>query len=132
MIGRDAIPELTSLVLMACLLVFQRSSTEPGKFAHPWYLLASVCTPNCALANFERDTIGCTPSLSTTDSSGNTIELNDDTLRTFPVAMVFHAIVTFSHWFMGMQLAARRKDLASIKEMRARLADASEQNKKLK
>ena len=46
--------------------------------------------------------------------------------------MVFHAIVTFSHWFMGMQLAARRKDLASIKEMRARLADASEQNKKLK
>ena len=123
-IARDALAEIMGLMVMAAVMVFQKSSTPPGSFANPWYLFASVCIPGCGAGYFERRTIGCVPDLA--------MDLPDDTPRTFPVAMVFHAMVTFSHWLMGLQLVAREKDLETIRKLRDDLQNASEKNKKLK
>lgn len=44
--------------------------------------------------------------------------------RDFPVAVVFHAIVTACYFFMQSQMVAREKDIAAIMKLRSDLKEA--------
>ena len=126
---RDSLAELLGMVIVVCMSVFLHDGqSKAGKFANSWYLLASVCVPLVVYFYFERDTIGCLvvptqdeeeDSLTTAAAAAKGAE------RTFPVALVFHAMVTTSNWYMGLLSDARQNDMKSIQRLREDLQRAS-------
>lgn len=89
-----------------------------GTFSSPFYLLSALFIPLVLTSFFSIKEIGCTHVL---DGLG---EVEEVKVREFPVAIVFHAIVTACYLFMESQMVGRDKDVAAIMKLRADLAEA--------
>jgi hypothetical protein len=52
--------------------------------------------------------------------------------RQFPIAVIYHSIVTACVWFMVRQQRQRNRDVESVLKLRRTLEESIEENKKAK
>lgn len=116
--------EVMGIIGLSALIVFLRQEKTPGRFSSIAYLAATACVPLQASSYFDSRFIGCVAQLP--DLEG------EPTARAFPVSLILHAIVTVSHWFMGVQTNARAQELLAVQRLRRDLVEASAKNKKIK
>ena len=121
------------------------SSTTPPQrgaadFHNPFYLLAHACVPPILGLLYVRDPLGTT----CLDGAGAALWLDGMELPTadesrsaaaaattgWPLALVFHVIVTMSLWFMNRQARQLRNSEKALQELRDELTQTTKAKKK--
>jgi hypothetical protein len=116
----DAMCEVCGNIMVLSLTAFL--SLKQPSFSSPFYLLSALLIPIVLTSFFTTSRqIGCRHVL-----DGVLLEEQVDEVkeRDFPVAVVFHAIVTACYFFMQSQMVAREKDIAAIMKLRSDLKEA--------
>jgi hypothetical protein len=137
LVVRDAAVSILGFLMASLLSLFMRSVKEGGgtDFSHPLFLTAQACiVPILILQFYNRSNISADTtdaSLSCLDDASLTegVELPSLLLqpavnKTLPPALILHAILTLSLWFMTNQRAQLLKNAAAVEELQAELMQA--------
>jgi uncharacterized protein HemX len=127
------------LAISSALLLTLFLHSPNRSFSNPLYLLANGCIPamlalrhlqstndpdqTCLETNFFLDI----PS-----DSAAAVTSGERPLRTFPVVMIFHAIVTGSYWFISQQSRHQEQNVQAVIKLREDLKKGQEASKENK
>ncbi len=118
MIFSDGLVELVNLVIAILHYIFLSNTKEAKEFAARPYLIAAALVPFCVGLFFHTERTGCM-----IDSDGDFFQRTLDhenqlTKRQFPVAVLFHLIVTVCVYFMNMGMGQCDKNVEAIEKLR--------------
>mmetsp|Transcript_17738 Transcript_17738/g.25032 ORF Transcript_17738/g.25032 Transcript_17738/m.25032 type:complete len:230 (-) Transcript_17738:465-1154(-) len=111
--------EIVNVVISLCLVSFL-SLKDPNAELKTWqYIISSSLVPLCLGIYFHTKRIECIgEELLVNDS-------DDKTTRQFPVAVIFHTIVTGSLWFMKMAMEKCKNNVESVEKLQKNLESLS-------
>jgi len=119
----NGLVELVNLIV-AILLCRFTSMKEAGDFSTRTYFTAAALVPFCLGLFFNTERCGCV-----VDSSGS-IDENNIVERQFPVAIIYHLIVTGCYWFMKMGMDSCNMNLAAVTKLQQQLASKNSRKRK--
>lgn len=103
-------------ICMSLMLTYFLSADPPEGVSSRKYMAANVFLPAILTLFFTRTTNSCVDDLLL--QAGMTAEPH---VHSFPVAVVFHIIVTLSVWFMGLQAQKGQQNLDQIITIRKQM-----------
>jgi len=120
----NGLVELVNLIIAILLCIFA-SRKEAGDFSTSTYLSAAGLIPFCAGLFFNTERCGCV-----VDSDGIVIQNVDSSKRQFPVAIIYHVILTLCYWFMKMGMDSCDTNLAAVTRLQQKLSGKNSRKKK--
>lgn len=121
----NGLVELVNLII-AILLCRYTSMKEAGDFSTRTYFTAAALVPFCLGLFFNTERCGCV-----VDSSGSIVQDENSIVeRQFPVAIVYHVIVTGCYWFMKMGMDSCNTNLAAVTKLQQKLSSKNSSKKK--
>lgn len=113
----ESMCEIIGIILTASLTFFL-SLDPPGDFSSTSYMVSALLIPMQLGLYFQTRRIGCVGEF---DLVNVAVEDRD---RSFPVGVVFHTMVTGSHWFMRHGMNQADANLQKIEALKRELDDA--------
>mmetsp|Transcript_49394 Transcript_49394/g.73641 ORF Transcript_49394/g.73641 Transcript_49394/m.73641 type:complete len:267 (-) Transcript_49394:16-816(-) len=124
---KDALPEILDIILAVALTFFllQISSNNDWivSMANPKFMLSCMLCPVILLAYHQQRIMGA----QCNKASEGDEDFGEVDARQFPIAIIYHTIVTGSVYFMSHQMRAREKDIFSVRDLRRKL-DAAQKS----
>jgi hypothetical protein len=126
----EGLVEFINLIIAILLFRFT-GMDKPGDFSSRPYFIAALLVPICISLFFTTERCGCAID---SDSSQGILE-NDSspfakTDRQFPVAVIYHLIVTVCYWFMKVGMDSCNANLEEVTKMKKQLSKKSLQKKR--
>jgi hypothetical protein len=121
MIVLDSLPSLLSILMALALTAFLVDTSRPLTVSHPRFIKATAC--GLALLTLGRPG-GIDERL--IDAG----VMDQPARKSFPVVLVFHAMVAISVWFMTNQRGAHEKNEQAMERLRKDVQEADKKKKK--
>lgn len=123
--------ELMNLIIAILLFRFT-GMDKPGDFSSRPYITAAVLVPICISLFFTTERCGC--AIESTGSSRGGTEHDSSSFpktdRQFPVAVIYHLIVTLCYWFMKVGMDSCEANLEEVTKMKKQLKKNSQKKRK--
>lgn len=120
----NGLVELVNLVIAILLCMFA-SRKEAGDFSTSTYVTAASLVPFCVGLFFNTERCGCV-----VDSEGTVLQSDEKSERHFPVAIIYHLILSLCYWFMKMGMDSCDTNLVAVTKLQQQLAGKNSRKKK--
>jgi len=127
----EGLVELVNLIIAILLFRFT-DMDKPGDFSSRPYFIAAILVPICISLFFTTERCGC--ALDTNPSQDEAMKNDASSLsrteRQFPVAVIYHLIVTVCYWFMKVGMDSCEANLETVTKMKKQLNKTTLQKKR--
>jgi len=124
---QDSVVEILSIVCTVFLgLLLNQPPAERTEFVEKWYALSTICVPLIVATYFQKKELSCIDDEELLNEAyGDTTR--EPALRNFPVALVFHIMVTVALWFMQFQRHQHAKNVRMVDQLAIKLKEAQQE-----
>lgn len=127
-VSKEALVQLASIVVGGFQMAFLAKKDPHSDFKSPYYTIINACVPALLGLYFNKPKVGCVDDLLRQQD----IEPSNRTANGFPVAVVFHVIVTACYWFMDAQARQHETNVVLVENMRKEMLGDPKKGKQTK